>query len=158
MKNLDILRYYPEVTVNNEEGFRTSLGGVLSVIMGLLISLAIILYGKSVVYKLNPTTLTTTEVDNHQIIDRSQLFFAIGLFVSGGISIEERDKYIKIEFGAIDLDGTRTGETAFYNFYSATNCSETSTVFIDNDNLNEYRQISEKEYFCPHHLKNLKTI
>lgn len=56
IKRLDFICYYPNMTIyKDKNGFKSTFGGIFSIILGILALLSIVAFGKELIIKENPS-------------------------------------------------------------------------------------------------------
>lgn len=151
MKNVDFLRFNPVLTVNSTKGYVSNAGGFFSIILALLTVLSLIAFSKDLVFKTNPNSSYTEDTNPNAFISNDKLFLTMAPLLTGGISIQNVEQYLDIEFGVIDMDGRRnTSATAYYNYYKAIPClSSNDQKFKANyDSIKSFFAVNETNYFC----------
>lgn len=149
MRKLDFLHFNPEITINNEEGFRTKTGAFLTIFISLFTIITVIFLGKEVVMRDSPTSLVSYLENPNPIVKNSDIFFAISAINKLGLEIEDLNQYLSFKIGEVDLDPDREIVT-YYKFYDAIACYNNSDYFINNkDSLLEYLPHKKEIFLCP---------
>lgn len=152
MKRIDFLRYNPDLLINDTEGYKSRLGGYLTILVSALSVLSIVAFSQDLINKTNPFSSETEEINGSPFLANSDAFITLAPLLSGGVSLVDVDKYLDIQFGVIDMDGSRTtSATAYYSYFGANLClAKNNTRFIENtNNLAGFFAVAETSYFCP---------
>lgn len=152
MKRIDFLRYNPDLLINETEGYKSRLGGYLTVLIFILSVLSIVAFSRDLINKTNPFSSVTEEINYSPFLSNKNAFITIAPLLSGGVSLVDVDKYLDIQFGVIDMDGSRTtSATAYYSYFGSDLClAKNNTRFLENtDNLVGFFAVAENSYFCP---------
>lgn len=149
MKVFDFFPYHPNLSTNSDYGVKTSFGGILSILLGVLTISALGAFGRDLVLKTNPVT-TVSEIPNFTpTLNNSQIFLGLNTAYSGGIGIPEWERLITIKYGYIDVDGERT-PPALYKFHDSENCVKTNEYFVNNlESMKSSISQDYKTYNCP---------
>jgi hypothetical protein len=148
MFNFDIFPYQPSMMVNNEMGYKTNLGGVLSIMLGFVCLLATGYFGKDLVLKLNPISTVSELYDDHPSLENDKVLLTLAMGYAGGVPIPELNKMVSFYFGYIDYDGTRK-IPGMYKYYPAVKCYEENERFINNtNNVKSFLQGLSTEFYC----------
>lgn len=146
MKKLDYFRYYPVITVNNEEGLSTTLGGILTIVMIILTISSIVLFGENFYLKKNPQVVTSTENNSSPFLSKNDFFLAFGFAGVGNKVIPDLDRYIEVQYGYLAFN--YDNQTIFY-YENAVNCSTYDEKFKHNYNkLDNYINFDPSYYYC----------
>lgn len=126
-------------------------GGYLTVLLLILSLLSFVAFSRDFVYMLNPVYSVSEEVNPQPYLKNKNIFFAIAPVLSGSVEIKEVNRYLDIQFGIIDTDGSRNStDKAYYSFFGSSRCSENNTQFLSNSyNLSSFLAASNTSYFCP---------
>lgn len=154
MNNFDFFRYYPVMQVNGQSGFKTSIGGVLSIITGILSVLAIIMFSKDLIFKTNPTFLTTSNYTLYPTLKADKILVGLTAVFLNNTEIDDRDKLLNITFGKIVVNNSEENNINFYRINSV-NCVQNIKSFQNNTNLEEMIIEDINNYMCaPEILKS----
>lgn len=149
MQNFDIFPYQPSLNVNETNGYKTGLGGILSILLSLCSLLSIGYFGKDLVFKLNPISSVSELYDSDPLLEYDKIHLSLGLGAAGGVPIPELESYVSFYFGYIDLDNTRT-TPAQYGLFPAVKCVDYNEDYKNNtNNLKSFLQGVSSGYYCP---------
>lgn len=153
MKNFDVFKYYPQFTVKQEDGMKTSVGGFSTILLGMLILAFSYISGSDLFYKRNPKIIESTNENVSPYLSRNDLFIAYAISDKQGKSIPDMEKYFNITFGYLIADNSYENNTEYKQFNSE-KCYLSSKVFKENTNelLSKLANKPESFYCAPDKL------
>lgn len=155
LKNLDFLRYNPQISINGNFGYKTFVGAILSVVIAILIILCSIGFGEDILFREKPTSFVTEIFDASPKLESSKILIALAPGLLGGIAIPNITSYLNIIYGSVDTVSQVIG--ASYNFYKPERCIDTKR-YTEDPILNATKTLyPTDQYFCPpQELSNLE--
>lgn len=132
MKNFDIFKYDPTLTINGQEGMKSNLGACFSIFFAMIIILMTYLSGKDLLYKQKPTTYYSTLTNHEPHLDYSDIFFAYSIVDINGQLITDKERYFDNYFGYLKVK--RSSNVGEYGRYPALPCHNNTQAFINNTN------------------------
>ena len=152
MKKIDFFPYVPSIVVGDKYGHHTLLGAIITILLGLLTLLAIGAFGRDVIYKTNPNSLSSETYIKYPTLDKDEINVSLAVGYSGGAVIPNLDKKISVFYGFIDLDGSRAANgsaSAFYQYFPAVKCLTDTNIFSNNTNsIIDFLAGNPGSYYC----------
>lgn len=129
--DLEPLKFSP--FVNNNKGYSTKLGGIKTILILILVILSIIAFGKELFLKENPIVISSENYISYPTIEKSSINIAVAPMLSGGFKIENIEKYVELNVGIADTDGSRADNSQKSIFIKSklTSCEDNS-LFKEN--------------------------
>lgn len=146
MRNFDFFKHYPVMTINREEGMKTTVGAVFSIFIVITIIIAIIINGNDLLNKYNPQ-ITIIDSINKQMEASANDTIALGVTDKYGNKIKNINQYFNITFGTVYFNSTDTKENIVYKTYKSVNCFE---LYKDKDSskIIKFLTLDKRDYFC----------
>ena len=135
LKKIDIFKFRPKLYVNDSEfGFSTKLGGVMSILIGILTTLAIFAFGMELVDKTAPTTNISEAYLENPKLD-NDLFIGFQFVRSGLTPFYNAEKYLSFSFNIYKtiMDENNEMQTQ-YIVYQPVKCKDEDKLFLDEEN------------------------
>lgn len=148
MRRIDFIPYNPTLSIEGYDGFKTIFGGILSIFVALSTILSIAAFSKDMIFKLNPSVISSEVYQENPSLQRSDLNIAFGIGLVGGVDFPDINRYLKFRFGIVDVDGSRINNTILYKFYNSTQCISTDLFKLNKFNITNNLSMFKQLYYC----------
>jgi hypothetical protein len=148
IKMIDYLGFQPNLFIESSERYKTTLGGVMTIIMILLSILAFAAFGKDMLLKENPILYQYDKFSVENEINFNEIPFLIGLMKDGGFSIQNISRKLEVRmlYTITDASNIET-PTQFIN-YPLVPCSTTNLFKINLMDIKKKLIGDPANFFC----------
>lgn len=96
INNLDFIGFRPQLYIESAERQKTKIGGLFTILLAILTVLAIVDFGKDILLKENPALYQNDVFNLENEIKFRNIPLVIGLMKSGGFTIAEVSRKLKV--------------------------------------------------------------
>jgi archaellin len=149
IKQSDMIAPQPSWYIKRNTRFKTSIGGLLTILLGFLSVLCFIGFGLDLFERQRPTTYSTKQLLLNNTIYRNQVEFVLAPMFLRGRPINDIGKKMQLFLEVINTDNDRSMET-ISKMYNLVPCNASqSEVFVTNyNNLTSNFFGDPNKYYC----------
>ncbi len=134
LKKLDLLGRRPGLFISGASSFKSTMGGIFTIITGLLTIMCFTAFGLDLFQRQRPEILSSKVLNYLNVIPYQRTAFAMAPLLKGGKRLEQPSRKMTAWFEYSITNNTKaTNKTTFVEFI-LTNCSETN--FFKNNFMN----------------------
>jgi len=138
LKSIDMFGVDFKLNIKGKETFTTILGGIFTVILGMITIVLAWYFGKDLYLKENPSYLSKTTYKHYApmyYLNYTNFFFALHVEDFYGLPIHN-ESFFHFQFKYVDIENDPKSGTVKKINKITSDCEKCSTVHIDNDTLN----------------------
>lgn len=150
MKYLDLIGPKADLYMNKSKIFRTTLGGILTILVSILSILCFFGFGLDLIEKVHPETITSKDFVDYPIINKTDQFYLVGPHLSGGGSIPEIERKLNMIFTYSDTNAEerQNDQTTYFYDHPMVLCSETKYFQMNLFNVSSSMILEPSGYYC----------
>jgi hypothetical protein len=149
--NIDLLGHKPELFYQKEDRYKTTLGSLLTIVIGLLSILAFIGFGLNLLLRKNPTGVYNKELNEDKNVEVKDLFFLFAPHLPLGLRLEEFSRKFEMRLRYFDTDfisEDRRTNTTIAQTIPLVYCTETERYKNNYLNVTSHMTLNHSDYWC----------
>lgn len=148
MQNVDFYPYSPTLQVNSSDGYKTRVGGVITMMIALGILLSAIAFCRELFEKSNPFVLSSINFDQGPTLKKDSISLFVAPLLPGGLIIPEVETYFKFTVEMSNTDaGNSTRPGNIMSYFELQRCPQT-VMYANKDMYAPYLFQSFDYYYC----------
>jgi hypothetical protein len=161
--SLDFLGPSPNLYYNSQQRYKTLLGSLITIVMGLLSILAFIGFGYNLLARQNPTGVYNKDINEDISIGKDELFFLFtpNLPKNGRLLTDDYDLQYRMFLRQVNTDTIsedRITNNTVETVVQLVRCTETERYKTNYLNVTSFMTVNHSDYFCTPDDANISAI
>lgn len=108
MKSIDLYPYLPEFQINGTNGYKTRVGGLITSLITVGVTLASIAFCREIFEKANPIVMNSINYEEMPTIEKGAISLFLAPLLPAGLLIKEANRYFKYTLNMANSDSQNT--------------------------------------------------
>ncbi len=147
-KYYDLLGERPELFIAGKSIFKSTIGGIFTIITAVLSILCFIGFGLDLFQKKRPEILLSKMLDYLNVIPHQKTVFAMTPLLKGGMRVQEPQRKLIPWFEYNFTNNTKETNKTIYSEFMMSNCSNTNFFNSNFMNLSSILLGDSRDYYC----------
>lgn len=148
MQSFDFYPYLPQLQVNGSEGYKTKVGGAITLTIAIGIILSCIAFCRELFEKTNPIVLNSINFDEGPTLSKDSIALFMAPLLPGAVAIPDAETYFKFTVEMSDTDAVNsTRPSVIMSSFDLQRCPQT-TMYAQKELYTQYLFQDFDYYYC----------